>query len=86
MFLFLEQDEIRILMAIGGLILVVFSSQAFCQILEIHHINVALGDSTLIVGPNGTTILIDAGNSGYLSLLIIITTRPEATLHLTERT
>jgi beta-lactamase superfamily II metal-dependent hydrolase len=74
LFLFLEQDEMRILMAIGVLILVVFSSQAFCQILEIHYINVGQGDSTLIVGPTGTTILIDAGNSGYLSLLIIITT------------
>ena len=58
----------RILMAIAVLILVVFSSQAFCQVLEIHHINVGQGDSTLIVGPNGTTILIDAGNSGYFSL------------------
>ena len=43
-------------------------NQALCQNLEIHHINVGQGDSTLIVGPNGTTILIDAGNSGYFSL------------------
>jgi len=48
--------------------IIVFSSQAFCQVLEIHHVNVGQGDSTLIVGPNGTTILIDAGNSGYFSL------------------
>jgi len=48
--------------------LLVFSSQAFCQVLEIHHINVGQGDSTLVVGPNGTTVLIDAGDGGYFSL------------------
>ncbi len=53
---------------VATLILMFFSSQAFCQVLEIHHINVGQGDSTLIVGPNGTTILVDAGNSGYFSL------------------
>jgi hypothetical protein len=39
---------------------VFFSSQAFCQVPEIHHLN---------VGSNGTTILIDAGNRGYFSLV-----------------
>ncbi|MCP4897568.1 MAG: MBL fold metallo-hydrolase [bacterium] len=33
--------------------------------LEIHHINVGQGDSTLIIGPNGTIVLIDAGDAGY---------------------
>jgi hypothetical protein len=32
--------------------------------LEIHHVNVQQGDCTLIVGPDGTTFLIDAGNQG----------------------
>ena len=32
--------------------------------LTIHQINVQQGDCTLIVGPDGTTFLIDAGNSG----------------------
>ncbi len=32
--------------------------------LEIHHINVAQGDATLIIGPNKTTLLIDAGKPG----------------------
>jgi beta-lactamase superfamily II metal-dependent hydrolase len=33
-------------------------------LLEIHHINVQQGDCTLIIGPDGTTFLIDAGNNG----------------------
>lgn len=36
---------------------------AFSASLEIHHINVQQGDSTLIIGPDGTTLLIDAGKS-----------------------
>jgi beta-lactamase superfamily II metal-dependent hydrolase len=32
------------------------------NVLEIHQINVQQGDCTLIIGPNGTTFLIDAGN------------------------
>ena len=34
------------------------------QVLTIHQINVQQGDCTLIVGPDGTTFLIDAGNRG----------------------
>ncbi|MBI4032075.1 lamin tail domain-containing protein [Candidatus Berkelbacteria bacterium] len=33
-------------------------------VLEIHQINVQQGDCTLLVGPDGTTFLIDAGNVG----------------------
>jgi beta-lactamase superfamily II metal-dependent hydrolase len=33
-------------------------------LLEIHHINVQQGDCTLVIGPDGTTVLIDAGNNG----------------------
>ncbi len=32
--------------------------------LEIHHINVQQGDCVLIIGPNGTTVLVDAGKNG----------------------
>ena len=31
--------------------------------LEIHHINIGQGDSTLIVGPTGRSLLFDAGES-----------------------
>jgi len=43
------------------------STYGFCENLEIHHIDVGQGDSTLIIGPNKTTLLIDAGDSGYFS-------------------
>jgi len=33
-------------------------------VLEIHVINVQQGDATFIIGPNGTTVLIDGGNTG----------------------
>jgi competence protein ComEC len=33
--------------------------------LEIHIINVQQGDSTLVIGPNGTTLLIDGGDTGH---------------------
>ena len=32
--------------------------------LEIHYINVQQGGSTLIIGPNGTTVLMEAGSDG----------------------
>jgi len=34
------------------------------QMLEIHHINVQQGDCVLILGPNGTSVLVDAGKNG----------------------
>jgi len=39
-------------------------SIAFAQQLEIHYINVGWGSSVLVKGPNGTTVLIEAGNTG----------------------
>src|SRR5687768_1989825 len=35
--------------------------------LEIHHINIGQGDSTLIVGPTGKTLLFDAGETNWNS-------------------
>ena len=37
------------------------------NILEIHHINIGQGDSTLIVGPTGKSLLLDAGESYWNS-------------------
>jgi len=34
------------------------------KVMEIHVINVQQGDSTLVIGPNGTTLLIDGGDTG----------------------
>jgi len=33
-------------------------------LLEIHYVNVQQGGSTLVIGPDGTTVLMDAGNNG----------------------
>jgi beta-lactamase superfamily II metal-dependent hydrolase len=35
--------------------------------LEIHHINIGQGDSTLIVGPTGKSLLLDAGETNWNS-------------------
>ncbi|MCK4760845.1 MAG: lamin tail domain-containing protein [Candidatus Aminicenantes bacterium] len=43
------------------MILTVFSSAMWAQNLEIHYINVQQGQSTLIIGPDGTTLLYDGG-------------------------
>jgi beta-lactamase superfamily II metal-dependent hydrolase len=49
-----------------GMIMFVFSYalQAQTQDMEIHYINVQQGQCTLIIGPDGTTILYDGGNEG----------------------
>jgi beta-lactamase superfamily II metal-dependent hydrolase len=39
-----------------------YALKAQAQDLEIHYINVQQGQSTLIIGPDGTTILFDGGN------------------------
>src|SRR5215831_20105923 len=40
------------------------SARLIAQQLEIHVINVGWGASLFVKGPNGTTILMDAGNTG----------------------
>ncbi len=48
-----------------GLLLALAAPGAIrAQVLTIHQINVQQGDCTLLVGPDGTTFLIDAGNRG----------------------
>ena len=41
-----------------------FATTTFAQQLEIHYINVGWGNSMLVKGPDGTTVLIEAGNTG----------------------
>lgn len=38
------------------------AASADCKLLEVHYINVGQGASTLIKGPDGTTVLFDIGN------------------------
>lgn len=40
------------------------ASSLFGQNLEIHYIDVGWGNSVLVKGPNGTTVLMDAGDTG----------------------
>jgi len=39
------------------------SSPSVAQNLEIHYINVGWGSSVFVKGPNGTTVLLEAGNT-----------------------
>src|SRR5437899_2742779 len=41
-----------------------FAAQAFAQNLEIHYINVGWGSSVFVKGPDGTKVLLEAGNTG----------------------
>lgn len=45
-------------------VLVILPISASAQQLEIHYINVSWGGSVLVKGPNGTTVLLEAGNTG----------------------
>ncbi|MFC1799906.1 lamin tail domain-containing protein [Candidatus Eisenbacteria bacterium] len=61
--------RMRVLVSIAGLLVLALTTSASFAftpsgLLEIHHINVLQGDCTLIIGPDGTTFLIDAGNTG----------------------
>lgn len=44
--------------------LIIFPLSISAQQLEIHYINVGWGGSVLVKGPNGTTVLMEAGNTG----------------------
>jgi len=45
-------------------VLALLPVSALAQQLEIHYINVNWGGSVLVKGPNGTTVLLEAGNTG----------------------
>src|SRR5262249_38884131 len=55
----------RMSQVFGIIVSFLFSTAiAFGQNLEIHYINVGWGDSVFVKGPNGTTVLLEAGNTG----------------------
>jgi beta-lactamase superfamily II metal-dependent hydrolase len=45
-------------------VLLAFPISVSAQQLEIHYINVSWGGSVFVKGPNGTTVLLEAGNTG----------------------
>jgi beta-lactamase superfamily II metal-dependent hydrolase len=47
------------------------AGSAGAQNLEIHYINVGWGDSVLVKGPDGTTVLLEAGNTGKGTSLVV---------------
>src|SRR5438094_10163573 len=49
---------------IGVVILCLLPLSLFAQQLEIHYIDVGWGGSVLVKGPDGTTVLMEAGNTG----------------------
>jgi beta-lactamase superfamily II metal-dependent hydrolase len=55
----------RLLRSLVGLcLLIVFPSLLAAQQLEIHYIDVGWGGSVFLKGPDGTTVLLEAGNTG----------------------
>ena len=55
----------RVSLVFGIIVSSLFSTAiAFGQNLEIHYINVGWGDSVIVKGPDGTTVLLEAGNTG----------------------
>src|SRR5262249_25589990 len=52
-------------------LLIGLATAASAQQLEIHYINVGWGNSVLVKGPNGTTVLMDAGNTGMGSARVV---------------
>ena len=52
-------------------VLAVFPISVSAQQLEIHYINVNWGASVFVKGPNGTTVLLEAGNTGKGTALVV---------------
>ena len=55
---------VRVPRLVVGCFLFLFPLAISAQQLEIHYINVGWGGSVLVRGPNGTTVLLEAGNTG----------------------
>ena len=47
-----------------GVVLLLLPFSLFAQQLEIHYIDVGWGGSVFIKGPDGTTVLLEAGDTG----------------------
>lgn len=54
----------RIRTALALVVSLLVASAVSAQNLEIHYINVGWGSSVLVKGPDGTTVLLEAGNTG----------------------
>jgi beta-lactamase superfamily II metal-dependent hydrolase len=55
---------VRIFRVILWCVFLIFPLSAAAQQLEIHYINVSWGGAVLVKGPDGTTVLMEAGNTG----------------------
>ncbi len=68
--MFIPNNRFRALL-LGGIVIFLAPVFVSAQTLEIHVIDVGQGSSELIIGPNGTTILIDGGTSdkGYWNVV-----------------
>lgn len=56
--------SVRMMRLIVASWIFLFPFAVAAQQLEIHYINVSWGGSVLVKGPNGTTVLLEAGNTG----------------------
>jgi beta-lactamase superfamily II metal-dependent hydrolase len=54
----------RAAVACAFIVVCLFAASATAQQLQIHQINVGWGNSVLVKGPDGTTVLLEAGNTG----------------------
>ena len=54
----------RLARSVIGVLVVCLPLSLFAQQLEIHYIDVGWGGSVLVKGPDGTTVLLEAGNTG----------------------
>ncbi len=61
----------RTLLVLQVVLLLCFFSAVSAQQLEIHHIDVGQADATLIKSPTGVTMLIDAGNDGNGTSIVL---------------
>lgn len=48
---------------VSAFLLIFITCFGFTQTMEVHHLDVGQGDATLIIGPNKTVVLIDAGDN-----------------------